>query len=206
MTAIAAPMRRPGVRVVYEWELRKLAAQKRTYIGLGCALLVPLIFIIALLADDDGPEGIPFADYVRESGLAIPLVGLYFAAFWFFPLITALVAGDIVATEDSNGTLKTILTRSVDRWQIFVAKVLAALTYAFAALLLYVGIGLFFGGIIWGFDPLVSLSGNLIRSTARCCCSAARRWCTSSPRSPSPRWRSCSPPSPEIRPPRSSPR
>ena len=162
MTAIAAPMRRPGVRVVYEWELRKLAAQKRTYIGLGCALLVPLIFIIALLADDDGPEGIPFADYVRESGLAIPLVGLYFAAFWFFPLITALVAGDIVATEDSNGTLKTILTRSVDRWQIFVAKVLAALTYAFAALLLYVGIGLFFGGIIWGFDPLVSLSGNLI--------------------------------------------
>ena len=162
MTAIAAPMRRPGVRVVYEWELRKLAAQKRTYIGLGCALLVPLIFIIALLADDNGPEGIPFADYVRESGLAIPLVGLYFAAFWFFPLVTALVAGDIVATEDSNGTLKTILTRSVDRWQIFVAKVLAALTYAFAALLLYVGIGLFFGGIIWGFDPLLSLSGNLI--------------------------------------------
>ena len=153
---------RPGVRTVYEWEVRKLLAQKRTYIGFGCALLVPLIFIIALLADDDGPEGIPFADYVRESGLAIPLVGLYFAAFWFFPLITALVAGDIVATEDSNGTLKTILTRSVDRWQIFVAKVLAALTYAFAALLLYVGIGLFFGGIIWGFDPLLSLSGNLI--------------------------------------------
>ena len=32
----------------------------------------------------------------------------------FFPLITALVAGDIVAAEDGNGTLKTILTRSVD--------------------------------------------------------------------------------------------
>ena len=79
---------------------------------------------------------------MRETGLAIPLVGLYFAAFWFFPLITALVAGDIVATEDGNGTLKTILTRSVDRWQIFVAKVLAAFTYAFAALVLYVGVGL----------------------------------------------------------------
>ena len=124
--------RRPGVRTVYAWELRKLAAQKRTYIGLGCALLVPLIFITALLADDGGPEGIPFGDYVRETGLAIPLVGLYFGAFWFFPLVTALVAGDIVATEDGNGTLKTILTRSVDRWQIFVAKVLAAFTYAFS--------------------------------------------------------------------------
>ena len=32
-----------------------------------------------------------------------------------FPLITALVAGDIVAAEDHNGTLKTILTRSVER-------------------------------------------------------------------------------------------
>src|SRR6476620_10057125 len=164
MSAVALPRRvsRPGVRTVYVWELRKLAAQKRTYIGLGCALLVPLIFIASLLADDGGPEGIPFGDYVRESGLAIPLVGLFFGAFWFFPLVTALVAGDIVATEDSNGTLRTILTRSVDRWQIFVAKVLAAFTYAFAALLLFVLTGLILGGLIWGFDPLISLSGNQI--------------------------------------------
>jgi ABC-2 type transport system permease protein len=162
MSAVAVRFRRPGVATVYAWELRKLAAQKRTYIGLGCALLVPLIFITALLADDDGPEGIPFADLVRETGLAIPLVGMYFAAFWFFPLITALVAGDIVATEDGNGTLKTILTRSVDRWQIFVAKVLAAFTYAFVALVVYVGVGLVIGGLIWGFDPLISLSGSQI--------------------------------------------
>jgi ABC-2 type transport system permease protein len=163
-SAIAAPVlaNRPGVRTVYSWELRKLLAQKRTYIGFGCAVLVPLIFIASLLADSGGPEGIPFGDYVRESGLAIPLVGLFFGAFWFFPLITALVAGDIVATEDGNGTLKTILTRSVDRWQIFVAKVLAAFTYAFAALVLFVGVGLIIGGIIWGFDPLISLSGNKI--------------------------------------------
>ena len=45
-------------------------------------------------------------------------------------MIAALVAGDIVATEDGNGTLKTILTRSVDRGQVFAAKALAAVTYA----------------------------------------------------------------------------
>jgi ABC-2 type transport system permease protein len=162
MSAVAVGFRRPGVGTVYAWEMRKLAAQKRTYIGIGCALLVPLIFVTALLADDQGPEGIPFSDLVRETGLAIPLVGLFFAAFWFFPLITALVAGDIVANEDGNGTLKTILTRSVDRWQIFVAKVLAAFTYAFAALVLYVSVGLVVGGLLWGFDPLISLSGSEI--------------------------------------------
>jgi ABC-2 type transport system permease protein len=165
MTAVAVRTRtrRPGVRTVYAWELRKLAAQKRTYIGFACALLVPLIFVASLLADSGGgPEGVPFGDHVRESGLAIPLVGLYFGAFWFFPLITALVAGDIVASEDGNGTLKTILTRSVDRWQIFVGKVLAAFTYAFAALVLFVGVGMAVGGLFWGFDPLVSLSGTTI--------------------------------------------
>jgi ABC-2 type transport system permease protein len=165
MTAIAAPLtrtRRPGLGTVYVWELVKLRAQKRTYIGLGAAVLVPMIFIVALLTGDGGPDGIPFGRYVRESGLAIPLVSLIFGAIWFFPLITALVAGDIVAAEDTNGTLKTILTRSVERWQVFVAKVLASLTYAFAGLVVYVGVGLFVGGLVWGFDPLISLSGTPI--------------------------------------------
>ena len=161
-----APSRtRPGVGTIYAWELRKLRVQKRTYLGLGAAALVPAIFIVALLLNggNGGGDGeIPFERYVRETGLAIPLVGLFFGAIWLFPLITALVAGDIVATEDANGTLKTILTRSVDRWQIFTAKTLAALTYAFAALVLFVGVGLVAGGLIWGFDPLVSLSGTHI--------------------------------------------
>ena len=72
------------------------------------------------------------------------------------------MAGDIVAAEDNNGTLKTILTRSVERWHVFAGKVLAALTYTVAVLLLYVGVGLVAGGLIWGFDPLTSLSGTTI--------------------------------------------
>ena len=59
---------------------------------------------------------------------------LLFGAVWLFPLITALVAGDIFASEDHNGTLKTILTRSLERWQIFAGKALAAATYAVAAI------------------------------------------------------------------------
>jgi ABC-2 type transport system permease protein len=162
MTAVAlrANTRRPGVGTAYAWELRKLRAQKRTYIGLGCAVIFPLIFIGSLLVGSGGPNDIPFGRYVRESGLAIPLVALIFGAIWFFPLVTALVAGDIVAAEDSNGTLKTILTRSVDRQQIYAAKVLAALSYAALALVLYVGVGLLGGGLAWGFNPLISLSGT----------------------------------------------
>ena len=32
----------PRTLTVYRWELRKLIAQKRTYLGLGAALIVPL--------------------------------------------------------------------------------------------------------------------------------------------------------------------
>ena len=46
-------------------------------------------------------------------------------SIWGLPLITALVAGDIVASESHNGTLKTILTRSRERGEIFAGKVLA---------------------------------------------------------------------------------
>jgi ABC-2 type transport system permease protein len=156
--------RRPGVGAVYRWELRKLRAQKRTYIGLAAAVAIPLIFILALAVDNSGggPEELPFSAFVRETGFAIPLVCLAFGAFWLLPLLTALVAGDIVANEDSGGTLKTILTRSVERWHVFAGKVLAALTYTAAILAIYVSVGLVVGGLVWGFDPLTTLSGTRI--------------------------------------------
>ena len=67
-----------------------------------------------------------------------------------------------MATEDHNGTLKTILTRSVDRWQVFTGKLLAAMAYTLGALLLYMAVGLVVGGLIWGFDPLTTLSGTTV--------------------------------------------
>jgi ABC-2 type transport system permease protein len=160
---LARTRQRPGVGTVYRWELRKLRAQKRTYLGFAAAVAVPVIFVIALLADSNGgPDDLPFGSYVRETGLAVPLVCLAFGAYWLIPLITALVAGDIVATEDQNGTLKTILTRSVERWQVFVAKMLASFTYAAIILVLFVGTGLVLGGLAFGFDPVTLLSGTRV--------------------------------------------
>ena len=40
------------VLTVYRWELRKLVSQKRTYLGLGAAIAVPLIFVVALAAPE----------------------------------------------------------------------------------------------------------------------------------------------------------
>ena len=102
----------PGVLTVSRWEVRKLVSQKRTYLGLGAAIGAPLLFVGALAVQNGAPNDEPFGASVRSSGLAIPLLMLVFGSIWLFPLIAALVAGDIVASEDQNGTLKTILTRS----------------------------------------------------------------------------------------------
>jgi ABC-2 type transport system permease protein len=143
-----------ALRVVYAWELRKLVAQKRTYLGIGAAIVVPIIFVVALALQSGQPEDVLFGRYVRQSGLAIPPVILIFGSYWLFPLI--------VAAEDHNGTLKTILTRSVGRGRIFAAKVLAAFTYA-AAALVAMGLTAVIGGVAKsGFHPLVTLSGTTV--------------------------------------------
>jgi ABC-2 type transport system permease protein len=148
--------------VVYRWELRKLVSQKRTYLGLGAAALVPIIFVVALALQKGQPNEVAFGRYVRDSGLAIPLVLLLFGSIWLFPLIAALVAGDIISSEHHNGTLKTIFTRSLDRGQIFAGKALTALTYAMVALLVMGTTAVVAGTIKSGFHPLVSLSGTKV--------------------------------------------
>src|SRR5882762_3814271 len=147
---------------VYKWEILKLLAQKRTYLGLGASMAVPLAFVIVLTIQKGGPNDIPLGRYIRQTGLATPFVVLFFMSIWAFPLITALVAGDIVASESHNGTLKTILTRSRNRGQIYAAKVLAAFTYTAVVVLAMGTVAVVAACIEWGFNPLTSLSGTTV--------------------------------------------
>src|SRR5216684_1766459 len=102
---------------------------------------MPNAFVVALSVQKGGPNDIPLGRNIRDTGLATPFVVLFFMSFWAFPLITALVAGDIVSSETHNGTLKTILTRSRDRGQIFAGKVLAAFTYTVVVVLAMAVVG-----------------------------------------------------------------
>jgi ABC-2 type transport system permease protein len=87
---------------------------------------------------------------------------LFFMSIWGLPLITALVAGDIVASESHNGTLKTILTRSRQRGEVFTGKVLATVSYTVVIVFAMGLVGLVAGSLAWGFHPLTSLSGTKV--------------------------------------------
>ena len=60
-------MSRPGVAVAYRWELRKLAAQKRTYLGLGAMAVLPFVFTVGVAADGGDAEGALFSQ-VSKAG------------------------------------------------------------------------------------------------------------------------------------------
>jgi ABC-2 type transport system permease protein len=158
---------RPGVGTVYRWEMRKLRYQKRTYLGLGASIIVPILFVVAVhfRHHRTGGGDFAFADYLTKSGLVFPLVILLFGAIWLFPLITALVAGDIFASEDHNGTLKTVLTRSLERWQIFAGKALTALTFAIVAIAIDGTVAVIAGSIESGFNSVQTLTGTLVSAS-----------------------------------------
>ena len=55
--------------------------------------IAPTIFVVALAVQSGAPNDVPFGRYVRDTGLAAPLVLLTFGSIWLFPLIASLVAG-----------------------------------------------------------------------------------------------------------------
>ena len=63
-----------------------------------------------------------FGRAVNESGFAVSLVVLGFAALWAFPVLTGVVGGDLFSAEDRYGTWATVLTRSRSRAEIFAGK------------------------------------------------------------------------------------
>jgi ABC-2 type transport system permease protein len=161
--ALARRGRRPSTLTVYSWELRKLTRHVRTYLGLGLMIILPLIFVVfeSLHHSHDRHENI-FATEITHSGLATPVLMLLFMSGFFLPLAAALVSGDIVANEDGNGTLKTILTRSVDRGQVFAAKALAAMTYAAVAVFVSAVVASGAGVASWGFHSVTTFSGTVV--------------------------------------------
>ncbi len=159
--------RRPSTLSIYRWELRKLVSQKRTYLGLGLIVILPLFFVIFQNVHQRGGHGADniFAAQITQSGLATPVLTLLFLSAFMLPLVASLVSGDVVANEDGNGTLKTILTRSVDRGQVFAAKVIAAMTYATIAVFLSAAVATVAGVASWGFHSVRTFSGTIVSAS-----------------------------------------
>jgi ABC-2 type transport system permease protein len=86
--------------------------QFKVRILIATCVVAPFGFAVAMRVQGSLPVDTLFGRAVKDSGFAIPLVVLGFAALWAFPVLTSVVGGDIFSAEDRYGTWKTVLTRS----------------------------------------------------------------------------------------------
>ena len=121
-------------------ELYKMFARKRTYIGFG-AFIAAHVLILGLLHLPQAKRGI--MRQIRLASIFITDPESYFGGLTLgvlvmgisFGLLAALyislVAGDIVAKESEDGTLRMILCRPITRLRLLTVKWLACLIYTF---------------------------------------------------------------------------
>ena len=149
-----------GAWVAYRGELFKLLAQRRTWLGVATAVIGPIVYLLLELTQ--GPPHGPLTDNLGHTGVGFALVVVKLITVFGPAVIAALVAGDIVAAERADGTLKTVLTRSLTRTQLLLGKLLALFTYLVIAMAAFFIVSTVAGILAWGFHPLVNLSGQRI--------------------------------------------
>jgi ABC-2 type transport system permease protein len=157
---------RAGFGAALGFEMRKLRAQWRTRAVLIGSVLAPIPVAFAIHAQGNPPKDSLFGRYATTNGFALALLVLGYAGQWVLPLLTAIVAGDIFASEDHHGTWKTILTRSVSRSSVFSAKTVASMAFAVVTLLLLAASTIVTSVLVAGHADLIGLSGQLIPASS----------------------------------------
>lgn len=152
-----------GVLSVVRVEGGKLIGQMKTRIVLAACVVGPFVFAGAIRVQSSLPTDTLFGRAVKESGFAISLVILGFAALWAFPVLTSVVGGDVFSAEDRYGTWKMVLTRSRSRADVFAGKVIVALVFSCIAVLTLAISSVAAGLLVIGTSPLINLSGMLVQ-------------------------------------------
>ena len=158
------------------WELFRMFARKRTYIGFGIFVALELFIVIQM--SREGPQKW-LARYIERAAggfeeyfSALTLAGIVVAitVFLLSTLFLALVAGDIVAKETEDGNLRLLLARPVSRLRVLLLKFFACQIYS-TTLFLFIGVTVLLMGIymrgwggkmvvmpIWPFEQIDSLA------------------------------------------------
>lgn len=139
-------------------ELHKLFARKRTYLGFAAFVAVEVLLLLLLNLPKPKAgfrrlieqNGYGFDQYF--SGATLGLLMLMWTTFLLGALYLALVAGDVVAKEVEDGTLRMILCRPISRLRVGFLKYAACVLYTFA-LTFFIGITALVAGLLycgWG--------------------------------------------------------
>ena len=145
-------------------ELSVLFRRRRTWAMLAALAAVPILIAIAVRVTHAGSAGAgpAFLDRVENNGLFVVFVALGVCVPVFLPLTVGVVAGDTIAGEASNGTLRYLLIAPAGRIRLLLVKYLGAAAFSLAATLVVCLAGALIGFALFPAGSVTILSGDTV--------------------------------------------
>ena len=150
-------------------EIAKMASQKKHYIMLlGFAFLMALmVFVFWKFHDDfqkmsvEMVKGMPFPLKILVQDPGKLCDGLMFARFsclilfWVvMPIFAFMFAGESIACEQQDGTLRAYLSRGFSRTQLVIAKFIAVFAVILFYSMVFAALTLLIGVVFFGFSKM----------------------------------------------------
>ena len=155
---------RLGMSLVWS-ELWVLFRRWRTLAMLGAIALIPVFLALAVYWSSDtlAPgEGPPFLDRVSQNGLFVGYTSTILALPLFLPLTIGVVAGDTIAGEANQGTLRYLLISPAGRIRLLITKFIGAIAFVIAGTATLMIAGAIIGAILFPVGPVTLISGDVI--------------------------------------------
>ena len=142
-------------------ELYKVFTRARTWISLVLICALPLLVAVFVAVTHIAPppgQGSAFLSAVLNDGKLYPAAALALVLPVFLPVSVAVVAGDAIAGEAANGTLRYLLVRPVSRTRLLVSKLLAVTTFTLFAVVAVTVTSYLIGVFLLGHGATASLA------------------------------------------------
>ena len=152
-----------GVGRLLASELRLVFGRRRNQVGLATLLGLVVVLGVALkvsAARHPGSRGGDLISAVAGNGIFLGFAGLSIEIALFLPLAISVLAGDAIAGEANQGTLRYLLVAPVGRLRLLVVKAVALAVGAFTGASVVAIGGVLTGVALFGAGPLTTLSGT----------------------------------------------
>ena len=134
-------------------ELHQLVRSRRTWVTILLIDLLPTIVAVLLALTDIGPRpgsGPAFLSAVLTDGTLFPLAAMAIVLPLFLPIAVAIQAGDAIAGEAQQGTLRYLLVRPVGRTRLLLAKLVSVMAFVLLTLVIVAATAYVVGVLLLG--------------------------------------------------------
>ncbi len=143
-------------------ELARVFRRPRNLVILVLLGLLPLVLgvVVKVAGSPRNGGGPPLFAQITQNAVFLPAAALATMGALVLPLAVAIVAGDAVAGDAANGSLRYLVLAAGSRTRVLVAKATAGLVFALAAAGVVALVGLVVGAALFPHGRPVTLSGQ----------------------------------------------